>query len=181
MSQVHICIVIAGFTTTIWPFKHLILGPDLIITCLLLPFKIPDKYSLSTFLTDVLLSSAYELFPNSHSQMEASSDSINISQQRIQWKNLITGWIINILDSLLVHHQWWLMSASKKAHFNMASVAWLFREKYILNMVVPGNALRNSISENVWNFTKLLKWIVLFRSFIFVLCIKPVIMGKTLM
>lgn len=124
--------------------------------------------------------------PNFHSQMKASSDPINIPQQRTQWKhyisvsfgkNLITGWITNILDSLLVHHQWWFMSASSKAHSYMVSTAWLFREKY---MAVPGNALRNSINGNVWDFTKIIKWVMLFRSFIFVLCNKPIIWVKCL-
>lgn len=42
-------------------FKPLTLGPDFIMICLLLPFLSLNKYSPSAFLTDVLLSSAYEL------------------------------------------------------------------------------------------------------------------------
>lgn len=62
----------------------------------------------------------------------------------------------------------------------MVYIALLFIEKYVLYMSMPGNSLRNSINKNVWDFTKLIKWIMLFRSFIFLLCNKPIIKGEIL-
>ena len=61
---------------------------------------------------------------------------------------------------------------------NHRSTSFIWLKRY--SGFMPGNAW-NSINEDVWDFTKLINWNMLFKSFIFLLCNKPLTKGERLL